>query len=165
MPDQEPLIMSDDFKNAGDVRWVARSEWMQSVSVYKSANQSLTTAVDTVITFNTEDHDTNLMHDTGSNTGRLVCVVAGVYYIWFNIKWAGNVTGSRITRIRLNGATTVQHNEMGSLPSFNVAQDGGVALRLAVGDYAELFCTQNSGGGLNVVGGQFETKFGMYRVA
>lgn len=39
--------------------------------VYNSANVALSTAADTLITFDSEEYDTDAFHDPGSNPGRL----------------------------------------------------------------------------------------------
>src|SRR5512139_390154 len=50
-----------------------------SVRVNNSANISINSATDTVLTFDTEDVDSNGMHSTVSNTSRLTAIVAGTY--------------------------------------------------------------------------------------
>src|SRR5262245_1380457 len=61
-----------------------------AVHVTHNANQSINTATDTVLAFNTERFDqcantADTMHDTVTNNSRLTCRYAGVYQITAHI--------------------------------------------------------------------------------
>ena len=58
-------------------------------------------------TFNCERYDTDSMHSTSSNTGRITFTTAGVYSSSGNVDFACNATGRHDVWIRLNGTTTI----------------------------------------------------------
>ena len=122
--------------------------------VSKSAVQSIPDATWTAFTWNTEDYDTDSIHDLVTNTERLT-VPSGVT----KVRLAGmsgftaNGTGQRHFKITKNGggfagdaiftwptadATTIHY---GPVASAIVAVTGG--------DYFEMEVYQNSGGALN----------------
>ncbi len=60
----------------------------------------------TYLTFATERHDTDSMHSTSSNTGRIVFTAAGVYGMFANVALAANATGYRLVGIEINRSGT-----------------------------------------------------------
>ena len=119
--------------------------------VYNSANQSITTATATVLTFDTEDYDNDTMHSTVSNTSRITLTTGGRYLLMGKVQFASNATGTRRVRIVLNGITVLAEVQV---PASNV---GVVTLPIltvdtfAAADYVELEVYQDSGGALNAV--------------
>jgi hypothetical protein len=71
-------------------------------SVYKSANQTISSAVDTKLTFDTEEFDTASCYDT--STSRFTPNVAGYYQINFECDMGGVTTTGGIISIRKNGS-------------------------------------------------------------
>jgi hypothetical protein len=120
----------------------------------------------TVLTFNSERSDTDGIHSTASNTDRLTCVHAGMYYIYAIVEFDSNATGNRGVQVLLNGAT--------SIAAMNIAAIAGgwttvVALSrvypLSAGNYVTVRAIQSSGGNLNVLcTGNQSPEFGMVRV-
>jgi hypothetical protein len=123
-----------------------------SARVYNSATISTTSGAFTALTFNTERWDTDEIHSTSSNTGRLTCVTPGIYSITGHVLWAANATGQRIVQIRLNGSTYIGGGDrrMAATGGALTAQNAVTTHRLAAGDYVELVALQESGGALNV---------------
>lgn len=121
--------------------------------VTKSAVQSIPNNALTAITFNTETYDTgtpsNNMHDTSSNTERIVCRVAGLYLITGAIAWAAAATGDRVTAIHLNGTTYIGSASTDGTTASNTTTQATSLYRLAVNDYVVLHAYQTSGGSLN----------------
>lgn len=135
------------------------SSWLASpvpqVRVTNSAVQSIPNSTLTALTFDTETFDSgtpsNNMHDTGSNTSRLTCRVAGLYQITGLVEFATSATGVRIAALKLNGTIslpggTVSVQSSSGTPSITQIT---TSYRLAVSDYIELIVWQNSGGSLN----------------
>jgi hypothetical protein len=120
--------------------------------VYNTANLSINNATDTALTFNSERWDTDGLHSTVSNTSRLTCTRAGKYAITGHVEFAANATGGRQVFLRLNGATDIGRvaytSASATIPSRMIPH---AEYDLEVGDYVELYVTQNSGGALNVV--------------
>ncbi len=135
---------------------------LDGARVYNSANEAITTATFTALTFDSERYDNGGLHSTVSNTSRLTAQKAGAYSLWGNVYFDANATGLRQVRIKLNAVTWIAVES--GLP-----QTDGTALltvstlhRLSVGDYVELVVYQSSGGNLNVVAsGDFSPEFAM----
>src|SRR5262245_36392832 len=127
---------------------------MPTVRVFHNANQSITTATNTALAFNSERYDqaanaADTMHDNVTNNSRLICKYAGVYSIKANVEWAAAAGGERIIDIRLNGVTTIARcRENGT--NTNQNQIITCDYSLAVNDYVEAVVFQNSGAGLNI---------------
>lgn len=125
-----------------------------SARVYNSAAQTITTGTETTITFNSERYDTDTIHDTGSDTGRLTCKTAGKYLIIANIQWEseGSASGFRETKIRLNGTTGIARVlQDGATNSREIAQNPSAIYDLAVNDYVEVRVTHSQGADTDVV--------------
>jgi hypothetical protein len=146
-----------------------------AVRVYHNATQSLTSATETALAFNTEVYDqagnaVDTMHDTATNNSRLTCRYAGIYHVTGNIQFAGNATGSRTLFLRVNGTASQYLGYVAIAASATVPQALHVSsdLNLAVNDYVQLFAYQDSGGALNVNAGTalapFSCEFMMHRV-
>jgi|SRR5690349_7007690 len=59
-----------------------------SCRVYHNTTQSMTSGADNVVVFNSERWDTDGMHSTVTNTGRITFTTAGLYVFGFNLEWA-----------------------------------------------------------------------------
>jgi hypothetical protein len=135
-----------------------------SARVYNNANIShATSATFQALTFNSERWDSDEIHSTSSNTGRLTCNTAGLYLITGHIEFAANATGNRGARIRLGGSTNIASALRpaatgGDISDVSVA----VTYRLAETEYVELLSYQSSGGALNVLSSaNFSPEFSM----
>lgn len=121
--------------------------------IYNSANLSIATATFTTLTFDSERYDTDTMHSTSSNTGRITFGTAGIYSIGCLVYWALNTTGIRTLRCMLNGSTALGYVEWtagaGTGGGMNLAMD----YAFAANDYIEFSVYQTSGGNLNVSAG------------
>ena len=99
------------------------------------------------LSFTSERYDTDSIHNTSTNAGRLTAQTAGIYSISGNVEWASSPT-SGLIRILLNGATIIAASRVVSadyrIMSITTYYD------LALADYVELQVLQNSGGDLNI---------------
>lgn len=118
--------------------------------VYNSANISLTNTVETLITFDTETQDTNGLHSTVTNTGRLTCQTTGTYLVTANVRFASNAGGFRYAYVRLNGTTLLCVNISPAVNGGQTQLSLSTQYPLSATDYIELFAYQSSGGNLNV---------------
>ena len=132
----------------GDSSWQKVAQDL-GCRVRKSANQSIPNATVTTVTWDTEDYDTDTMHDNVTNNTRLTIQTAGKYLIVAQSNWASNNTGTRIARIRKNGVDYLASFEQPS----NLANEASAAVSLVAnfiaGDYLEFTVYQDSGGALN----------------
>ena len=143
-----------------------------AVRVFHNASQSTTSGVALALAFNSERFDqaggvASTQHDTVTNNSRLTALYAGVYMINGLVEFAANATGLRRLDIRLNGATLIASEATLNIGAgANLQMEVTTLYSMAVNDYVELLCTQNSGGALNInVGANYSPEFGMVRVA
>ncbi len=122
---------------------------------------------------NTEDVDTDTMHSTSSNTGRIVFTTAGTYTVGARVLWQAGTLGTyRYISFKVNGTTVLPASFGGANPGSNTGQVSSQASMLYVataGDYVEAYVDQDSGGALNVLGSGGDTRvqpcFYAYRIA
>jgi hypothetical protein len=150
-------LTADSTASTG-IKWAAAGAVFVGCSVYKSANQSLTNATLTAITFDSEYFDTDSMHSTVTNTSRITVATGqgGKYLLIGNLVYAANATGFRQFFIRVNGSNdwySANNPAYAGNSSFPFYIGSQFVLTLAAGDYVELFGMQNSGGALDVTGG------------
>lgn len=122
-----------------------------AVRATKSGAQTLSNGATTALTFDTETFDTAALHSTSSDTSRLTAVTAGKYMCEGTVRFNANSTGKRLALIQKNAATIYAVQEQNAVPSpdeTHVCVCGLVDL--GVGDYVELYASQNSGGNLDV---------------
>lgn len=162
----EGYQIPDEMKVSGDTRWLNKSEWCQSVQARRTGAQTISNATETTVAFDNEDHDTNSLHDTVTNNGRLTCVVPGIYSIYGFVLWQASTVGRRVIRFKVNGATYIGQSIVHPVQTGDRTGHGvEVKWRLAAGDYVTMHVEQDSGGDLNVEGGAAASYFNMARVA
>lgn len=138
--------------------------------VYNSGSISVPNITNTVITFDSEDHDTDNIHDTVTNNSRLT-VPSGVIKIKLSLKieFLTNSTGNREVYVRKNNLTTYTGFMYAtqipitstSTTTFSSICMTSPPLDVIAGDYFEVFAFQNSGGAINVKGGNSGSWFSM----
>jgi hypothetical protein len=121
-----------------------------AVKVYNNANISISNTTLTAVTFNSEFFDTDNMHSTSVNTGRLTVASPGKYWFQGSAEFAANATGIRGLEIRLNGATTVSKVYQNATSTGTTNQNVSVMHDMAVNDYMELLVYQSSTASLNL---------------
>jgi hypothetical protein len=133
-------------------------------SLYKSANQTLSSEVESAITFNSESWDVGDYHSTSSNTQRLVAPATGYYLLSWRVPFGSGAAGFRNLALYLNGSS------VGTLDSTRVATtttallSGCMEFPLTAADYIEVRASQNSGGDVDVVGGVWGTRVSLRRI-
>lgn len=139
------------------------AHYRPSVKVHNTIGQSIATATQTVLTWNTEEYDTDAMHSTVSNTGRLVAPVAGKYHIEGRIAFPTNATGFRQAQIRATGVTVYDTDtDYGPTAAGACYLHVSTFALLAAADYVEMLCSQNSGGSLTAGGSLDSQWFAMH---
>ena len=127
--------------------------------VYQTATTTTTTSATSTILFDTEQYDTDTMHSTSSNTGRITATTTGLYHVTGQICMASNATGTRTILIIKNGTTTLASDRLHSVVATNAYLDTACDVQLTAGDYVELAMIQTSGGNLATVAGLGNTWF------
>jgi hypothetical protein len=117
-----------------------------------TTNQTISNNTRTILLLNAEEFDTDTIHDTVTNSGRLTAKLAGKYIASASVRWASNATGDRLISIKKNGTTLVSENGNDSVDGNGVLITGSpVIVSLAANDYLEVEVFQDSGGNLDVV--------------
>jgi hypothetical protein len=127
-------------------------------------NTTISSATDTVLTWSSENFDSDNYHSTSSNTSRITIPTgkAGKYLVKAAVYWESSpVADALILRIRKNGSGQVQFNALPKTNGNQMTLTTTVTLDLAVGDYLELVAYQNSGSNLTVNGDSTYTFFGV----
>lgn len=125
--------------------------------VYSTASQSINNTTWTAVTFGSENVDTDSMHSTTANTGRITINTAGKYLLIAFAAMDPNITGERDIAIYTSeggGASAAKIQTTWSAESnagsLGVNMEVVLLRNLAVNDYAEVYVYQSSGGALNV---------------
>lgn len=139
---------------------------------YNSVALTVTTATWTLVTLDSERNDTDTLHSTASNTGRLTAARDGLYLVVFNGNFASNSTGFRGVQVRLNAAGNAASGTAIAVKSVAAVNGDRTGLnlvtlyQLSAGDYVESFVYQNSGGNLNLDAvANYSPEFEMTRIA
>ena len=151
LPPDDSQAQKVPLYNAAISALAAVAESPPKARVYHSMTQSLTTATQTALSFDSERWDTDTIHDNSTNNSRLTCKTAGLYLIIGQVGYAFSATGVRQTSIRLNGVTylaaiATQAPTTGTFPARHIVS---TTYPLAVNDYVEVMAYQESGGALN----------------
>ncbi|PJF45116.1 MAG: hypothetical protein CUN55_00570 [Phototrophicales bacterium] len=120
-------------------------------SVYNSANISIPKNADTLITFDSEEYDTDSYHSTATNTGRLTVPSTAKYIVHASVSLDGNNQDIIKIKFRKNGTTIVSEFFL-DIPGL----DGETffltdILDLAANDYLELLVFHSAGASRNVL--------------
>lgn len=133
--------------------------------VYNSANLSIPNTAVTTLTFDSEQFDSDTIHDTSSNTSRLTCNTPGVYQITGQIAYTSNATGIRSAYIRLNGTNYIAITTTNAVNGDRSIIQVTTQYELIATDYVELQTLQSSGGALNAeVQNAYSPYFSMVRI-
>jgi len=136
--------------------------------VYSSTNQSIPNNASTVLTFNFERRDDGELHNTITNSSRLVAQASGWYLISFAGAFDFNPSGFRAFNFVANGSAAIAASTKQPITTTGgLTGDTVKALYyLNAGDYVEVTAYQNSGGSLSVLAlGNYSPEFSMARIA
>jgi hypothetical protein len=122
--------------------------------VKKSANQTITTSLDTFVTFDEEEYDTDAYHSNVTNNTRFTIPSgkSGYYAVTAGIRWNTNGTGRRIIYFAKNGYTNIDPTfELVAGASGAITSVGYAMRYFTAGDYIECGSFQTSGGNLDIL--------------
>ena len=144
-------VLTADSTASTGLKWAAVSTTPTFVgcSISKSAVQTISNNTNTLLTWDTEQFDTDAFHSTSSNTSRITIPTGknGKYNISFAIRWVGNSTGRRRITIYKNGVSAFAIESGASVDATSVV--GTYVMDLVATDYVELYAFQTSGGNLD----------------
>jgi len=147
-------ILTADSAEATGLKWATASTSFKGCQLWKSANQSISNATYTAITFDNENFDTDSFHSTSSNTSRITIPVGldGKYLVTFTAGYNANSTGIRGSALHKNGALAFVMFQVSASSAADTFFGSSQIMNLSAGDYVELFLYQSSGGALDVKG-------------
>jgi len=122
-----------------------------SCRVYHNANQSINTAANTYLSFNSEYFDTDSMHNIAVSNNRITFRRDGKYIVGGCVRWSASAAGVRSIWIRLNGTTEIERELRNASSAGDARMEVTTMDEFSTGDYIELGVYQSSGGALNVV--------------
>lgn len=130
-------------------------------SLYKSAAQSIANLTNALVTFDSENFDTDGFHSTSTNTSRITIPSGkgGKYLVSGTLIWASNSTGQRAMKILKNNTSYYEWCEDDANSNGITGFSGSIVLDLVATDYIEMVASQNSGGSRNIDGGALNTRF------
>jgi hypothetical protein len=158
-------IVDDGGNEFGPFATSEGPNYVQGARVYNNADISINHAEAIYLTFNSERYDTDTIHDTVSNSGRLTCKTAGKYIIVVLIDFEAHATGNRQVWVQLNGTTDIGRTTQ--LADSSAAQRLCLATiyDLDVNDYIEAGVYQSSTVALNISSvGNRSPEFMMQRI-
>ncbi len=141
-------LVADSSQTTG-LAWAAPASGSSFVgcALYDTnSTQSIASGTDTVITFDSEDFDTDGFHSTSSNTGRIT-IPSGKAgkYLFVAQGFFNNQTGNKEGRLYKNGTQITTAGVSGTQTGVaSVYLD--YIISLSVGDYVEFRVVQNTGG-------------------
>jgi len=156
-------VLTADSAEATGLKWAAPAAGgAVGCVLYKSADQSINSGTWTALTFNTEEYDTDSFHDNSTNTSRITIPSGkgGKYLFTATVVYNdSSSTGVRSFGIYKNGNPFGQLYLSAGVSSFYAIGTGSRMLDAVATDYFEIHAYQNSGGALNIIGGQTYTRF------
>ncbi|MBT2213454.1 hypothetical protein [Actinomadura sp. NEAU-AAG7] len=126
-----------------------------SVRATETAGTSAANNANVVVPWGGESWDTTGdMHNTSSQTSRIVAPDPGIYVVTVFVRWVTNATGIRTINLRMNaggnpaGGTTLLSANAGALSGVQTPHIVSRQIVMDPGDYVETFISQSSGGTL-----------------
>lgn len=137
-----------------------------TAQAYNASNLAIAHNTATTLTLNSEAYDTDTMHSTSANTGRITFTTAGVYIVTLDVVWKNHATGDRSVAIRKNGTDTLASDTKDAGGAdLSVGHAISILEEFSAADYVEARVTQTSGVSLAVLSESFSPIFGAVRVA
>jgi hypothetical protein len=130
--------------------------------IYKSGSQILSNSTWTTVTFDSESFDTDAYHSTSTDTSRMTVPTgkSGYFLLIASFEFDANTTGRRIAPLwRKNGADAAYGNIYIANTGSVCSGSSSTILAGSAGDYFEFQVWQNSGGNLDLYGGDKSTSF------
>lgn len=119
--------------------------------VYRNDPVTLTTATNTLITWQADERDDYGMWTSGAPTV-LTCQVPGRYVAGLDVRFAANATGIRAGWIELNSTTVVGRVRMAATSALQAQLTvASQTFSMSIGDTVRAYVEQTSGGNLDLI--------------
>jgi hypothetical protein len=118
----------------------------------KTADQSISNATITKVTFDSEVFDTDGFHDNSSNNTRITIPTGkgGKYQFNFQHRWGSNNAGVRWAGLYINNVEGATQTRLPFASGNSLIYTGSFLLDLVATDYVELFAYQDCGTSINL---------------
>ena len=157
-------LVADSAQSTG-LKWATpAAAGFVGASVSNSGSQSIANTTETIMTFDTEQFDTDAFHSTASNTGRMTVPTGkGGKYLLSGMFNCGTNAVNMEFYLYVNGSyyitgfpqtQSLQNSRGTALAILNVV------VSLSAGDYVEVKAYQESGGAINV-----RNQYGRYQIS
>ena len=133
----------------------------EGVLLTRSAAQEIPDSTETLLSFDTETHDTNDFYDSASPTQIVVPVGLNVvYHISASVQWAADATGIRWIGINAGGYERTRTTDP-AVGGNSMTQNVSTTFHLEEEDIVTLTVYQSSGGALDVERTAYTPRFGL----
>lgn len=155
-------LVADSAETTG-LKWAAPASGstFAGCGLTKSGTQAVANATTVLVTFDTEEFDTDAYHSTSSNTSRITIPSGkgGKYLFVMTANFEGNGTGQRLLMLYKNGAVFKYSVSLPPLAAGSWRATTSIIVNAVATDYYEFAVFQDSGVSLNITGGATETTF------
>jgi len=129
----------------------------QGARVRRTTNQAIASGAPVLVTYDTEDYDTDGLWEAGDG-GRLTVRTAGLYLVIGQVHWEGpSITGYRITYLSHSVAgyiaQSIVYHSHDTLRPFGQVVSTWPCI---VGNAIQMYVYQNTGGNLNIMADGFQ---------
>lgn len=124
----------------------------QGVLVTRSALQTIPDAVETLVSWDAEEHDVGDYHESSVQPTWILIpnYLGGTYNIYASVEWEASGIGVRWITIYVNDVAIARTNQP-TYPSLNLSQFVSTSYILAEGDIVTIKVYQTSTGNLDIV--------------
>lgn len=160
-------VLTADSAETTGIKWAAPASPAFVGCVLSKADQNLSTATATTLSWNNEILDTDGFHDNVTNNSRITIPTGkdGKYLCSVLLNWEGNATGYRQINVFKNGALITTNTQRMRLSGTGTIDQSysiyNMVFTLAAADYIEIQGLQNSGSTLAVYGGATASNWSM----
>lgn len=132
---------------------------------YNSATQTVTAGVETAMTFDSEEFDTDAFHSTSANTSRMTIPagLGGKYLVRAHLGFPGS-HGVIFGRLKKNGSTFITGSEDDLVSGTDSSLAPAAVVDLIAGDYLEVFASRASGTSVGAATSSFSNAFEIMRL-
>lgn len=128
--------------------------------LHQAAAAAIANNTPTILAWDSEDIDSDSLHDPAVNPSRVTITRPGRYLILAQVNYAQNATGRRSINLLRNGSTLNAQGDQFPNNATDTSHPQIIDIQdLAAGDYIEVQTTQTSGGALNGIGVIFEVTY------
>jgi len=147
-------ILTADSTTSTGLKWANSTSSFIGCSIYNSGSQTLSNNTSTLVTFDSENFDTDSFHSTSTNTGRITIPSGknGKYLLTAYVVFDAAANGKRQIEFLKNGTliNNAYYFDGNNGASIEVLCGASVVLDLVATDYITINAYQASGGNLNI---------------